>query len=42
MEDNINILVVDDSPSWCAIYEEALSESAYAVHIASDMTSALD
>lgn len=40
--DRVNILVVDDSPSWCAIYQEALGDAAYAVRVAGSLAEALD
>jgi CheY-like chemotaxis protein len=40
--DRVNVLVVDDSPSWCAIYQEALSDAAYTVRLAGSLTEALD
>ena len=42
MTDRINILVVDDSPSWCAIYQEALSEASYRVRVATNLAQAID
>jgi CheY-like chemotaxis protein len=39
---SVNILVVDDSPSWCAIYREALSDAAYNVRLATNLWEALD
>ena len=42
MNETVNILVVEDSPSWCAIYQEMLSEAGYAVHIATDLNQALE
>ncbi len=42
MTDNINVLVVDDSPSWCAIYQEALGDVAYSVRVATSLAQALD
>ena len=42
MTDSVNILVVDDSPSWCAIYQEALGDAAYSVRVAANLTQALD
>ncbi|MGQ9501876.1 MAG: response regulator [Anaerolineae bacterium] len=42
MNETVNILVVDDSPSWCAIYQEMLSEAGYSVHIATDLAQALE
>lgn len=42
MNETVNILVVEDSPSWCAIYREMLSEAGYAVHIATDLSQALE
>jgi CheY-like chemotaxis protein len=42
MTDNINVLVVDDSPSWCAIYREALGDAAYSVRVASNLAQAFD
>jgi CheY-like chemotaxis protein len=42
MTDNINILVVDDSPSWCAIYQDMLSDAAYSVGVATSLAEALE
>jgi CheY-like chemotaxis protein len=42
MKETVNILVVEDSPSWCAIYQEMLSDAGYSVHIATDLTQALE
>ena len=42
MNETVNILVVEDSPSWCAIYQEMLSEAGYSVHIATNLSQALE
>ncbi len=42
MNENVNILVVEDSPSWCAIYQEMLSEAGYSVYVAANLTQALE
>jgi CheY-like chemotaxis protein len=42
MQNKVNILVVDDSPSWCSIYEEALADGECCVRIATNLVSALD
>lgn len=41
MQPRVNVLVVDDSPSWCSIYQEALVETGCTVHLAPDLSSAL-
>jgi len=41
MQAKVNVLVVDDSPSWCSIYQEALVESGCSVYSAPDLSSAL-
>jgi len=42
MQNKVNILVVDDSPSWCSIYEEALADDEHCVRIATNLAGALD
>ncbi|GEM_PF-2933445 len=41
MNEKVSILVVDDSPSWCAIYQEMLGDAGYSVRIATDLAQAL-
>lgn len=42
MNETINILVVEDNPSWCAIYQEMLNEAGYSVRIATNLTQAIE